>query len=78
MSIDDARNALHAAMAEASDHPAWERLRAQEAAEDAARKAASDELLASETPEAEAARWSYRMRRSAIERRVVHYPAGHG
>lgn len=78
MTLDEHRNHLHAAMAAAPDHPAWEQIRAQEAAEAAARKAESDELLASETPEAEEVRWRYRMQLAASERPAVHYPGGHG
>lgn len=74
VTIDEARNHLHAAMIEAKDHPGWEAVRAQEAAEAAARRRESDELLASETPEAEELRWDYRFELRARDIPKVHYP----
>ena len=72
MSLDDARNALHAAMLENEEHPHWAVVEQQER-ERAAAARENAELAAMESPEAEGARWSYRFRRRAIELPTVHY-----
>lgn len=68
MSLDEPRNAKHAALAESDDHPGWlEVARRQEAAEAAAREREYREQVAFESIEAEEARASYQMQRRAIE-----------
>lgn len=74
MSLDEPRYWLHAAMVESDHHPEWiEMAKRQEAAEAESRARESRELLASETPEAEESRWSYRMQRRSVEIPRVHY-----
>lgn len=79
MSLDEPRNPKHAAMLESDDHPEWKRIAiAQEAAARAARERDELEEWASESIEAEEARWANRFRQSARERPAVHYPTGSG
>ena len=82
MSIDDARNHLHAAMLEAPDHPYWEQARDQEAAEDAGREAAWRVDQSCESVEAEESKWFHPtagiFARMARERPWVHYSDGTG
>lgn len=71
--MDDAHNVLHAAIAEAPDHPYWERAVEQEAAEVAAREREARERDEFESIDAEELRWRYRFQARRREIPEVHY-----
>jgi hypothetical protein len=79
VSLDDPPNYRHAQMVENPDDPEWLKIAKRQArGERAAREREELELAASESVEAEEARWEHRFLQRAREIPAVHYDQGPG